>query len=648
MSLFDYERALFGYIENIRQQMMVQPLNLGGVFGPGGGAGGPPGGFVGRLPQSRVTFDTDEAEIWNYPVDASGVPSGVSLVDNLNRIRYRIRQLEVAISGFEGGGEGGGHVIQENGTPFTQRANLNFTGNVDVSDDSYNDATVVNIPSLTVSNTSTVSLSLSDNQLTANVIQEGIRLDALGEPNDTTQLDATTDRHGLLPKLSGNSSEFLNGLGQWATPGGGGGGGISNKILLFNADDNTVTVYEPTPARLRSALQAAPFGSVVMLPAGTIDCSSYGVAMTVRSGVTLRGWGKYTSTLILGPTTLSLVDSACTSDFTIISPYNLVANTTSYDTCFIENIRIIIDDTGAESDSSAIVVNNSNVFIKNCEAYITPDSGYAGYLIYPRDSTSVIRIYDTRLIGTNLSWVNLTDYIPTTIIKNSYINDILNPTSDSLARDFGTYYDDFLNSGASPQTQRGQWLITLINSGTQSMQASTIDHPGIVRFRSSTTANSGARVMTATSAFVIGGGEVTEFVFSIPDMTNTTIRMGFLDTTSSAEPTDGVYAQIVGNYITGKTAFNGTRSTTSSNYWIDTGTWYRVRIEVNESINRATYYLYAENGTLLWSDYLTSNIPNSSGRETGHGIIATNSGTTARDLIDLDYMGLTISRTLAR
>ena len=49
-------------------------------------------------------------------------------------------------SSGSGGGGGGGHVIQGAGTPFTQRANLNFTGAaVTVSDDAGNNATVVAI-----------------------------------------------------------------------------------------------------------------------------------------------------------------------------------------------------------------------------------------------------------------------------------------------------------------------------------------------------------------------------------------------------------------------------------------------------------------------------------------------------------------------
>lgn len=43
--------------------------------------------------------------------------------------------------------------------------------------------------------------------------------------SDVTTNNATTTKHGFLHKLSGNATEFLNGLGVWAVPAGGGGGG---------------------------------------------------------------------------------------------------------------------------------------------------------------------------------------------------------------------------------------------------------------------------------------------------------------------------------------------------------------------------------------------------------------------------------------
>lgn len=43
-----------------------------------------------------------------------------------------------------------------------------------------------------------------------------IKLDELGVPSDTTALDATIERHGLLPKLPNDANKFLNGLGNWS------------------------------------------------------------------------------------------------------------------------------------------------------------------------------------------------------------------------------------------------------------------------------------------------------------------------------------------------------------------------------------------------------------------------------------------------
>lgn len=68
---------------------------------------------------------------------------------------------------------GGGHVIQDEGTPLTQRPNLNFVGaGVTATDDAGNDATVITIPTtatptlqqvLAAGNTSTINIDLSTN-----------------------------------------------------------------------------------------------------------------------------------------------------------------------------------------------------------------------------------------------------------------------------------------------------------------------------------------------------------------------------------------------------------------------------------------------------------------------------------------------------
>jgi len=82
-----FENQIFDYLNSLKNYMRIQPLNLGGASGGDGGWGGPPGGFIGYLPQSRVAYDETEAATLATTVSGT-------LVDNLNHIRYRIGILE--------------------------------------------------------------------------------------------------------------------------------------------------------------------------------------------------------------------------------------------------------------------------------------------------------------------------------------------------------------------------------------------------------------------------------------------------------------------------------------------------------------------------------------------------------------------------
>lgn len=84
---------------------------------------------------------------------------------------------------------------------------------------------------------------------TANVTEGGLILE------DTTTKNATTSAHGLCPKLSNNSSEFLNGVGAWATPSSGGSPGGNSKAIQFNssgsfAGDESKFAWDNTNSRL--------------------------------------------------------------------------------------------------------------------------------------------------------------------------------------------------------------------------------------------------------------------------------------------------------------------------------------------------------------------------------------------------------------
>ncbi len=193
------------------------------------------------------------------------------------------------------------------------------------------------------------------------------------------------------------------------------------------------------------------------------------------------------------------------------------------------------------------------------------------------------------------------------------------------------------------------WLSAAVSSGTTSAQAGAASHPGRVRITSSTTANSGFRYQTDANAILIAGGEATEFVFNIQTLTNGTFRLGFLDSTTSTDAVDGVYLEIpsTGAAVC-KTSNNSTRTTSATVATLTTATWYRAKISVNSAATSATCEIFNDSGTSLGTQTNSANIPTAAGRETAHGAIATNSGTVATALIDLDYMALFWEKVLTR
>lgn len=191
-----------------------------------------------------------------------------------------------------------------------------------------------------------------------------------------------------------------------------------------------------------------------------------------------------------------------------------------------------------------------------------------------------------------------------------------------------------------------------INAGTLNAASTGIvsaNHPGVLRIRSSTTATSGARIATDGAMLLLGGGEKSEFTFSEIDMTNTTIRMGFLDGTSGLDAVDGCYI-VIGSTgdCYGKTACDSTRSTTATSYNTSINTWYRGKVTLSANATSVLYELYDDNLNLLWSTTLTSNIPIAAGNETACMFLAINSTTTAQNLAHIDRAALSFTRTLTR
>lgn len=75
-----------------------------------------------------------------------------------------------------------------------------------------------------LTDSSTVDFTYNDGgpSITAAVLPAGIKLDDLGAPDDNTDLDASTLKHGLMQKYPGGSSNYLREDGTWAAPSGSG------------------------------------------------------------------------------------------------------------------------------------------------------------------------------------------------------------------------------------------------------------------------------------------------------------------------------------------------------------------------------------------------------------------------------------------
>lgn len=64
-----------------------------------------------------------------------------------------------------------------------------------------------------------------------------IKLDDLATPDDNTDLNSSTARHGLLRKLSNVSTEYMDGTGAWSVPPGGAGGAPTTADYLVKTAD---------------------------------------------------------------------------------------------------------------------------------------------------------------------------------------------------------------------------------------------------------------------------------------------------------------------------------------------------------------------------------------------------------------------------
>jgi len=194
----------------------------------------------------------------------------------------------------------------------------------------------------------------------------------------------------------------------------------------------------------------------------------------------------------------------------------------------------------------------------------------------------------------------------------------------------------------------GSFIPTAIGAGTLLAVTSTIDadHVGVATINSSATLNSGFYISTVASAGFaylakLYTGLQTDCIFKLAPTVDSVspIRFGF--TTGSitfADFTSGTYFEITnGTSAVGKNT-NASVSSSTSSYAMTVDVWYHFRVKV-VSLSSIRYEIYTMNGTQVFSQSLTTNIPTNT--LLNCMFINTHGTTSAIAMSSIDYIGVT-------
>lgn len=217
------------------------------------------------------------------------------------------------------------------------------------------------------------------------------------------------------------------------------------------------------------------------------------------------------------------------------------------------------------------------------------------------------------------------------------------------------YWTDW-RAGSGNAAAPGSFVGAAVSSGTNNTAIPTAGMAGYndhgVFLRSSTTANGGYRYQTTSLVGMYFGVIARKFRCQwLPKLfTGVTVRLGFHDTNTSADATDGAYFEIAGNTCSAKTANNSTRTNHATTITLALDTAYTFDIEVNAAANEARFRVWGGNdyATPLMDVTIATNIPSTSARSFGAGIVATESSTTATDIGILYSLGLGTPAGFAR
>jgi hypothetical protein len=225
--------------------------------------------------------------------------------------------------------------------------------------------------------------------------------------------------------------------------------------------------------------------------------------------------------------------------------------------------------------------------------------------------------------------------------------------SASKIQDYKNIYErtDFLDNAATQYI----WAGTAIGTGGTGNGVPTTNrtaaHQGTVLLRNGTAVNTGFTYRSQISNIATSPGLEFNAIFNLASTTasgyntNTVFRLGFFDSISNTESTDqiAIYKAAGSLDLIGRVVNNGTVSDTAALGTMTALTWYRVNVKVNSAGTGATFTMFDDFGNVIGSATISSGLPTGGSRLYGSGVVLYHTTeTTSRDLMELDFMDLTI------
>lgn len=323
------------------------------------------------------------------------------------------------------------------------------------------------------------------------------------------------------------------------------------------------------------------------------------------------------------------------------------AGSSNITTVVVENITGV-NVTNGTTHTLSIRVTDGNTF--NVTFDDTTGSGSTQNITFNTTFTQYGFTYmeNATQIGTNslLQKQNATTVFVNNTLNTTYLvqNNFSNPYA------FQTQFTKCWESEAGGTSTAGVssvnagWGFQTVSAGAIVSTASGGDnHPLITSLQDSTTANGGVMAILSSvtaGAFTPRAGDEMRAIFRLSSgkAGSVTARIGFMDTQSVAEPTDGCHVAIYSANMTMEARCRAASVTTANatTYTYSNATWYGASVK-HINTTTANFTIWSDTGAVLLSVGLTSGVNTAASNPQ---LIATQStADAAATIMDVDYIG---------